>query len=150
MWIEEASGARRGEEGSIGIAPDLRDEDARKGTPGKVPRKVPDEAMSVDDGTPRPADAPGPRPGAFWEQAEDVEEHVVGEADAVAAVLAGVHRDDRLAARPSNVCTRRRRKMQCEVRALLFPYLERTGYVRELALGRQDRKSTRLNSSHPV
>ena len=83
MWIEEASGARWGEEGSIGIAPNLRDEDAQKITPRKAPREVPHEAMGVDDGTPRAADAPGPRPGAFREPAEDVEEHVVGEADVV-------------------------------------------------------------------
>lgn len=46
--------------------------------------------MGVDDGAPREADAPGPGEGAASEAAEDAEEDVAGEAQAVGD--ARVHR----------------------------------------------------------
>jgi hypothetical protein len=50
-----------------------------------------EEVVCVDDGAPRAADAPGLGERAAWETAEDVEEHVVGEVDAVAVVVGLVH-----------------------------------------------------------
>jgi hypothetical protein len=60
--------------------------------------------MGADEGAPCAAHAAGPGEGTSREAAEDVDENVRGEADAVAAAVAGVHRDvatSRRAERPS-------------------------------------------------
>jgi hypothetical protein len=61
-----------------------------------------EEVVCVDDGAPRAADAPGLGERAAWETAEDVEEHVVGEVDAVAVVVGLVH----MGGRPAVWCAR--------------------------------------------
>ena len=84
-----------GEEGRLGVAPDLVDEDAGEGALGKVAREK-EEIVGVDHGAPRAADAPASGEGAAGEAAEDVEEHVVGKTDAVAGVtvVCGIHRGE--------------------------------------------------------
>jgi hypothetical protein len=49
-----------------------------------------EEVVGVHHGAPQPADAAGLGKGAAREAAEDVDEHVVGEADAVGVVV-GIH-----------------------------------------------------------
>jgi hypothetical protein len=49
--------------------------------------------MGADEGAPCAADALGPGEGTSREAAEDVDEDVGGKADAVAPVVASVHRD---------------------------------------------------------
>jgi hypothetical protein len=99
--IEGASGAWRGEEASRGLESDFAEENAREGTPWKVVGEFigerEDEFMGFDDGTPRAADAAGPGEGVRGEAVDDVQEHIVGEAEAIAAAVAGVHRDGAVA-----------------------------------------------------
>jgi hypothetical protein len=81
----------RGEEGRVRAAANLGDEDAGEGL-GEVVRA--EEVVRVDHGAQRAANAPGAGEGARREEAEDVEEHVVGETDAVPVVATDVHGDD--------------------------------------------------------
>jgi hypothetical protein len=88
---ERTSGAgargRTGKEGRGGAESVVGGVDA-----GELPREEvgKEEAVGVDDGAPRAADAAGLGEGAAGEAAEDVDEHVVGEADAV-GIIVGIH-----------------------------------------------------------
>jgi hypothetical protein len=81
---------RRGEEGGLFFASIVIREDAREDAREEVRKE---EVVGVDGVTPGVADAPGLGERAAREAAEDVEENIVGEADAVAVVP--VHRAGR-------------------------------------------------------
>lgn len=77
---------RRCEEGGFIVAPKVVGEDAREGAPREEVGE--EELVGVDDGAPHAADPTGLGQRAAGELAEDIDEHVVGEADAVAIAIA--------------------------------------------------------------
>jgi hypothetical protein len=80
---------RRGEEGGLGLDSKVIREDAGEESLREEIRKQ--EVVGVDGVAPGAADKPGLGERAAREAAENVEEHVVGEADTVAVAFGPVH-----------------------------------------------------------
>jgi hypothetical protein len=80
---------RWGEEGGLGLDSKVIREDAGEESLREEIRKQ--EVVGVDGVTPGAADKPGLGERAAREAAENVEEHVVGEADAVSVAFGPVH-----------------------------------------------------------